>query len=298
MQAKTFSFKPVPPYDLNLSLQRLKRDPTYTFGENAVCRTLTINQHLYLIKIYYQLENQTDVRIETVCLEGNIEAKNVQNTLERMLSIRCELHDIYDDMNRLPELKNLTKKFEGLHLFLDPDLFECMVKLIVAQQINTAFATALTRNLIEAISENVFYKDKHYFVFPTPSQLASLRARDLVKRKFNQRKAEYIIDFANRVHEGNIDLSKLDNMSDSDVMAELLKIRGIGPWTASCFMIFGLRRKNLVPASDIGIQKAVQNVYGLSHRPTKNEVLQLSEKWEPVASYVVRYLWESLCHSD
>lgn len=294
MQTKEFFFKPKLPYDLNLSLQRLKRDPIYVFEGDAVYRTLEINQHTYLIKIYYQAKGQTDVKVENTCFEGNIEPENVQNTLERMLSIHCDLHSIYDNMNKFPELRPLITKFEGLHLFQDPDLFECMVKLIVAQQINTSFATDLTKNLTDSISETVIYRNKKFFVFPTPSQLAELHTDELVKRKFNQRKAEYIIDFARLVVDGKIDFSKLHLMSDSAVVNELLKIRGVGPWTASCFMIFGLGRNNLVPASDIGIQKAVKNVYNLPQRPTKKELLQLSKKWHPIASYVSRYLWETL----
>ncbi|MFC7391450.1 DNA-3-methyladenine glycosylase family protein [Scopulibacillus cellulosilyticus] len=294
MQVKTFLLHPILPYNLNLSLQRLRRDPIYIFEKEAVYRTLKVNQSLYLLKIYFQKHNEKTVKVESVCLDGNMEPEKVQNTLERMLSIDQELQIIYDIMNQLPNLSDLTKTFCGLHIFQEPDLFQCMVKLIIAQQINTSFAAELTRNLIEGVSETVQYGHQTYSVFPSASQITSHCVDDLVKRKFNQRKAEYIIDFAQDVHNGKIDLSKLKHLSDSAVMDELLKVRGIGPWTAQCFMIFGLGRKNIVPESDIGIQKAVQNVYKLKGRPKKNDVLRLSETWHPIGSYVTRYLWETL----
>lgn len=294
MQTETFLLKPLLPYDLNLSLQRLKRDPIYVSEKDAICRTLRINRSLYLVKIYFQKPNETNIQAEIVCLEGDLEGENVRNTLERMLAIHCNLHSIYGYMNAIPELTGLTKKFAGLHIFQDPDPFECLVKLIVAQQITTSFAADLTRNLIEAVSETVVYGHQLFFVFPSASQLAELGVGDLAKRKFSGRKAEYVIDFARLVHERKINLPALRNLSDEAVMDKLLKIRGVGPWTANCFMLFGLGRKDLVPASDIAIQKAAQRVYGLSRRPAKSEVIQLAEEWSPVGSYVSRYLWETL----
>ncbi|HEX7063905.1 MAG TPA: DNA-3-methyladenine glycosylase [Bacillales bacterium] len=227
-------------------------------------------------------------------MDGNMEPENVRKTLERMLAVHEDLSETYRFMEEMPGLTQLTKEFEGLHILQEPDLFECMVKLIIAQQITTSFATDLTRNLIEAVSERGFYREQEYKVFPTPSELAGLQVNDLLGRKFNRRKAEYLIDFAKQIDEGRMDLTKFHDMEDAKVMQELIKIRGIGPWTATCFMIFGLSRKNLVPESDIGIQKAVQEVYGLARRPSKDEVLRLSEEWAPVASYVSRYLWETL----
>ncbi|HEU5138829.1 MAG TPA: DNA-3-methyladenine glycosylase [Bacillales bacterium] len=294
MQTETFLFKPKWPYNLNLSLQRLKRNPIYTFGEEGVRRTLHIGGSLYLIKIYFQEPGRTEVKVEGVCLEGTMEPERVRGVLERMLSVHQDLHEVYRYMNGMPKLMHLTREFEGLHIFREPDLFECMVKLIIGQQITTSFATDLTRNLIEAVAKTVFCGEREYYIFPNPDQVAKLQIDDLARKKFNRRKAEYIVDFAKQIDEGSIDLFRFHDMADSDVMRDLIKIRGIGPWTATCFMIFGLGRENLVPASDIGIQKAVQKVYGQSKRPTKDELLQLAEEWNPIASYVSRYLWETL----
>lgn len=292
VQTKTFLFKPKSSYNLNLSIQRLKRDHIYLFEKDAVYRTLKINQSLYLIKVYFQKEDEKEVKVECALLEGKPES--IRNTLESMFSIHRDLNDIYGLMDARPGLRHLSQQFYGLHIFLEPDLFECLIKLIIAQQVNVAFATDLTRNLIESVSQTVFYGNKKLFVFPSPAQIACLRVDDLVKMKYNQRKAEYVIDFARKVHDGTLKLSRFHNMSDSAVMDELLKVRGIGPWTVACFMIFGLGKDNFVPASDIGIQKGVQKIYDLSRRPTKSEVLRLSGEWNPIGSYVSRYLWETL----
>ncbi|HET7579135.1 MAG TPA: DNA-3-methyladenine glycosylase [Bacillales bacterium] len=294
METQTFLFKPELPYDLNLSLQRLKREPIYVFQEDAVYRTLKINRSLYLLKIHYQEQVNAEVKVEVACLKGTLESDKVRDMLERMLAIHCDLNDIYGYMNRIPELKPLTRNFEGLQLFQDPDLFETMMRLIIAQQITTSFALELLRNLMEAASKTVEYENQPYSVFPNPSQVAKLSLEDLTSRKFSGRKAEYVIDFAKLVRDGKIDLDELRGMSDEEVSKELLKIRGVGPWTVSCLLLFALGRNHSVPVSDIGVQKAIQQVYGRSKRPTKNEVLQLSDEWRPVGSYVTRYLWETL----
>lgn len=297
MASETFFLNPIAPYNLNLSLQRLKRDPMYFFKDDAVYRTLRLDQALYVIKIHNDSNdkvNEQSIKVECVCLEGEIDPETVKIILTGMLAINCDLNEVYRYMNEDSVLKDLAKRYEGCHIFQDHDLFECLVKLIIAQQINLTFAETLTRNLLEATAETVVYDDVPLFVFPTFDRLANFPPEELVNLKFNRRKAEYIVNFAKNLQDGNADLMNLHQMSNSAVMDELLKIRGVGPWTIACFMLFGLGRKNVVPISDIGIQKAIQHVYSLPNRPTKDEVLQLSKRWDPIASYVSRYLWETL----
>ncbi|HEU5141260.1 MAG TPA: hypothetical protein VFT51_14895, partial [Bacillales bacterium] len=87
VQTETFQFKPKLPYNLNLSLQRLKRNPINTFGEEGVSRTLKIGGSLYLLRIYFQASGEKDIKVECVCLDGEMEREEVRRVLERMLSV-------------------------------------------------------------------------------------------------------------------------------------------------------------------------------------------------------------------
>ena len=77
-------------------------------------------------------------------------------------------------------------------------------------------------------------------------------------------------------------------------MEELLSIRGIGPWTVQNFLLFGLGKQNVFPKADIGLQRAVQRLLGLSEKPSAKQMEELSKRWEPYLSYASLYLWRSI----
>jgi DNA-3-methyladenine glycosylase II len=83
-------------------------------------------------------------------------------------------------------------------------------------------------------------------------------------------------------------------MSDDEVIATLTRVKGVGVWTAHMFLIFALRRPDVLPSGDLGIQNAVQKAYGLASRPKPKQVEEIGAKWRPYASYAAWYLWRSL----
>jgi DNA-3-methyladenine glycosylase II len=82
-------------------------------------------------------------------------------------------------------------------------------------------------------------------------------------------------------------------MTDEEIEAALTQVPGIGPWTAHGFLIVALDRPDVLLAGDLALQRAVKRAYGLDHRPTENEMLQLAERWRPYRSLAVSYLFAS-----
>ncbi|MFP3442406.1 hypothetical protein R0K18_32205, partial [Pantoea sp. SIMBA_133] len=80
--------------------------------------------------------------------------------------------------------------------------------------------------------------------------------------------------------------------TNMEVYDALLPIRGVGPWTVECVLLFGLGRKDILPAGDVGIQNALMKWYQLPTKPSKEDVQAYKKKWSPYASYVSMYLWE------
>ncbi len=169
-----------------------------------------------------------------------------------------------------------------------------MTKTIVGQQLNLAFAATLNKRLIELLSPPFETEGQLYPVFPSAEQVALCSYEQLRELQFSQRKAEYTIDFAREVVSGKIDLPAMESMEDGEIMELLIKQRGIGRWTAECFLLFGLGRTDLLPAADIGLRNALRRWYGLEDQPSEAQVREMGRKWSPWSSYVTFYLWESL----
>jgi DNA-3-methyladenine glycosylase II len=130
--------------------------------------------------------------------------------------------------------------------------------------------------------------------YPRPEDIAALSYEDLRQLQFSGRKAEYIIDTSRLIAEGKLNLEKLREASDEEVMKALLPIRGIGPWTVQNFLLFGLGRPNLFPKADIGIQNAIKQLLHLEQKPSYEQMEELSKNWEPYLSYASLYLWRSI----
>lgn len=167
--------------------------------------------------------------------------------------------------------------------FLAPG-FEALVKAIVLQQISGKAASAIFARLVAAAGGLPL----------TPEAVLKLRTPKLRAAGLSQRKIEYIRDVARRIVTGKLDMPALAALPDEDVLRELTAIRGIGPWTVHMFLIFALRRLDVMPSGDLGIRAAVRKVYGLERLPTPAEVDHMAHKWRPYCTVASWYLWRSL----
>ena len=185
-------------------------------------------------------------------------------------------------------------RFHGLRPIRDADLFESMVKIIIGQQLNVRFAATLVERLVKFAGVQVSLGEQTLPVFPGAATVASWSYEDLRRLSFSQRKAEYVIDLARSVVNGDIHLEEFWNLPDEEVIESLTRLRGIGQWTAECLLLFGLGRPDVIPAADVGVQIAAQRMYGLPHRPHADELRVMAEDWSPWRSYTTYYLWNSL----
>lgn len=187
-------------------------------------------------------------------------------------------------------LDKLFRDYPATPIVRDFDLYYCLMKTIIHQQLNMKFAYVLTTRFIEQFGEQV---DGVWF-YPTPEKIANLQVEDLRKLQFSGRKAEYVIDTSKKIAAGELNLEELKDKADEEVIKELVKIRGIGTWTAENWLLFGLGREDLFPKADIGIQNAVKQYFGLERKPTIEELEAFSSGWEPYRSFASLTLWRSI----
>lgn len=260
------------PYSFEATVRRLVsfEKSSYRLHSGRLVRAIEAGGRPYAVEIGWQ----TEPRSLTVYVHGNppkAEQERLEAKLRRMFSVDVDLTPFYRQAEADPYLGPVVAKRKGLHLVLDASLYECLIKTIISQQLNLAFAAKLIERLVDLAGERVPFKGESLPVFPSPERVAALDYEQLQALQFNRRKAEYIIDISRRVASGTLDLETLWRMEDEAVMECLLPLRGVGRWTVECLLLFGLGRPDLLPAADIGLRNAVRHVYGLAHQPGKKK---------------------------
>ncbi|HWI96620.1 MAG TPA: DNA-3-methyladenine glycosylase [Solirubrobacterales bacterium] len=167
------------------------------------------------------------------------------------------------------------------------DAYGALLRAIVGQQLSTKAARTIYGRVLDLFDGST----------PSPEQLLEADQTDLRAAGLSGRKVEYIRDLASHVIEGELELDRLDQLDDAEVIEEIVAVRGLGVWTAEMFLMFHLERPDVLSGGDLGIRKAVQIEYGLEEMPAPAKVLEIGEPWRPHRSLASLYLWESLANA-
>jgi DNA-3-methyladenine glycosylase II len=165
-----------------------------------------------------------------------------------------------------------------------PDPWEALARAIVGQQLSTKAARSIWEKLQGQFGGET----------PDPKSLLRKRSQTLRKAGLSSAKVEFLRDLARRVADGTLDLARLRDLPDEDVIAELLEVKGIGRWTGEMFLIFHLARPDVVSTGDLGIRRAVQTAYGMDELPGPQELERIADEWRPHRTLACLYLWRSL----
>lgn len=166
--------------------------------------------------------------------------------------------------------------------YRDPT-FEMLARAIVFQQLSTKAARTIYGRLEEAAGGAL-----------TPESIQNLSVGEMRRAGLSRQKLGYIRDLAEHALSGKVDFAKLPAMSDEEVIASLTDIKGVGVWTAHMFLLFSLRRPNVLPVGDLGVRMAIQRAYRKRKMPTPKQVEQIAKSWHPYCSFAAWYLWRSL----
>ncbi len=167
------------------------------------------------------------------------------------------------------------------------DEYGALLRTIVGQQLSTKAARTIYLRVLELFDGGT----------PTPEQLLEADEEELRGAGLSGRKVSYIRDLASHVLAGDLELDRLDDLSDEEVSEEIVAVRGLGRWSAEMFLIFHLERPDVLSGGDLGIRRAVQIEYGLDEPPSPERVLEIGEPWRPHRSLASLYLWESLANA-
>ena len=160
-----------------------------------------------------------------------------------------------------------------------------MLRAIVGQQLSVTAARSIYGRLL----------DRYDGRPPTPEQVLGEEPEELrAAAGLSRAKVAYLRSLAEHVLSGELELELLDELTDEEVIAELVAVKGLGEWTAHMFLMFQLERPDVLPVGDLGIRRAIERAYSLEELPDAETIERLAERWRPHRTLACRYLWRSL----
>ncbi len=161
--------------------------------------------------------------------------------------------------------------------------FASVAEAIVYQQLHGKAAATIFKRLVELAGSPI-----------TPKGILKLSDEQLRGVGLSKQKSSYLKDLAAKTASGVLDFSKFSELSDEDVIKCLTQVKGIGTWTAHMFLMFSLRRPNVLPTGDYGVQMALKKHYRKRKLPKPKEMEKIARAWEPYRSVACWYMWRSL----
>ena len=164
-----------------------------------------------------------------------------------------------------------------------PNPFEALIDGIITQQISDSAGQAI------ALRFRQFFNGK----FPTPQMILEYNEIELKSVGLSRMKSQYILDISQKVISGELNFKKFTKLEDEEIISELIKIRGIGRWTAEMYLIFGLGRKDIFPLGDLGLINGIKKIYSLNN-PDISDIKNISNKWKPYRTFGTWYIWKGV----
>jgi DNA-3-methyladenine glycosylase II len=165
--------------------------------------------------------------------------------------------------------------------------YQELVDSIISQQLSVKAARTILNRLIELFGGKEI---------PLPEIILTKTVDEMRAAGLSRAKAAYVRDLAQHVLDGKVTFDRFDEMSNDEILKELLPVKGIGEWTVHMFLMFCMGRLDVLATGDLGIKNGIQKLYGLDHAPTPAEITVLAQKgaWHPYETVACWYIWRSL----
>lgn len=161
--------------------------------------------------------------------------------------------------------------------------FTALCRIIVGQQLSVAVARAIWNRV-----------ETHFGPGCTPAAILKTEQETLRSLGLSGAKARYLQALAQHVEDGQLQIEKLESLPEEEITREVVAVKGLGPWSADMFLMFHLKKPDILPVGDLGIREAIKRLYSLEERPDAKKMEEIAEPWRPYRTLASRYLWRSL----
>jgi len=182
-----------------------------------------------------------------------------------------------------PVLSAIIERIGPCCMEFSPPEFHSLAEAIIYQQLNGKAAVTIFKRFAALAGEPL-----------TPEGILELTDEQMRSVGLSKQKSSYLKDMAQRTAHGELDFTRLPEMTDDEVIKHLTQVKGVGVWTAHMFLMFTLRRPNVLPTGDFGVQMAIKKHYKKRKLPKPELMEKIAKRWEPYRSIACWYLWRSL----
>ena len=182
-----------------------------------------------------------------------------------------------------PVLRGIIERVGPFRMAYGEPQFASLAEAIVYQQLNGKAAETIFKRFAALAGDPL-----------TPEGIRKLSDAQFRGVGLSKQKSAYLKDLAQKTAAGVLDFSRLPELPDAEVIEHLTQVKGIGVWTAHMFLIFSLRRPNVLPTGDYGVQMALKRHYRKRKLPKPKDMEKIARAWEPYRSVACWYMWRSL----
>lgn len=282
-------------FSFELALSFLNRSPyelLHKIEGDSVVKALYVEDEIVVFRIGHQ-RNELTIEFLTKNLSIAIEQK-VSAYVNEWFDLETDLKPFYSLARKDDLLRELVRKYYGYRIIGQPDLFESIIWAVLGQQINLQFAYTLKQRFVEQFGSHVLIKDQKYYLFPSPEVVANHTPNQLLPLQFSRQKAAYTIGIAQSFVNDTISKEKLKGLSLKEAKEELIKVKGIGNWTANYALMKTFRHPDAFPLEDAGVHNAIKNLMNMKSKPSLDRVKKIYRKYKGWEAYATLYLWKSL----
>ena len=289
------------PYDFDLTASYAtyfqKRYAADSYMDGVFSRLLEVGGSCCLIQIssFGRIESpELRLVVKGRDLDDRI-ISEAQRQAVRLLGVDQDPKPFYLMARGEPFLDPLVERLRGLHIPQAASVWEALVLAILGQQISSHVARLLRMRLVDNYGFPVTDNGSAHHAFPRPDVIAKIGVKGLQALKISQNKAKYIVDIADGIVSGSLDLEELQKQSDEEIIDFLTDIRGVGSWTASWLLIRAFGRPDAFPVEDLALRRTLSDLLKKDTSPlTPTRALKISKRWSPFRSYVTTYLFAAL----
>jgi|KBSMisStandDraft_5_1062788.scaffolds.fasta_scaffold360764_1 DNA-3-methyladenine glycosylase II len=182
-----------------------------------------------------------------------------------------------------PTLRAIIERVGPCRIQYGEPTFHSIAEAIVYQQLNGRAADTIFKRFTDVAGDPV-----------TPEGILRLSPEQMRAVGLSKQKSSYLRDLAEKTQAGLLEFERMPQMTDAEVIEHLIRVKGVGVWTAHMFLIFTLRRHDVLPVGDYGVQSAIKKAYRKRKLPKPKDMEKIAKAWSPYRSIACWYLWRSL----
>lgn len=254
---------PTPPYNFAHSIAAVNYHAVLdVVRDGAYWRALRLDGGHVLVRVRDDgAPEHPRLAVEIMAAEGSPDPQTVLDEVARMLGVHADIRPFYAAAQADPLLWRIVAPLYGLRHIRAASLFEALMTTIIEQQISLRQAQKGERWLMQWAGESIEYHGEHFYTFPRPQHIATATVDDLKPLKITNRRMQVMIDIAQAVSSGALDLEALLNHPPDEAQTALVGLKGIGQWTAGWAVIRATGHYPYIGENDVALQAAINHYF-------------------------------------